>query len=90
MAHIKVRLFANLREIVGERELFLDSTTVNGVLDLLTSIKPELRDVLFEEGALRPYITVLLNGRNINEIDGMMSALSEGDEIAIFPPVSGG
>ena len=90
MAHIKVRLFANLREIVGERELFLDSTTVSGVLDLLTSIKPELRDVLFEEGALRPYITVLLNGRNINEIDGMMSALSEGDEIAIFPPVSGG
>ncbi len=90
MAHIKVRLFANLREIVGERELFLDSTTVSGVLDLLTSIKPELRDVLFEEGALRPYITVLVNGRNINEIDGMMSALSEGDEIAIFPPVSGG
>jgi len=90
MAHIKVRLFANLREIVGERELFLDSTTVSGVLDLLTSIKPELRDVLFEEGALRPYITVLVNGRNINEIDGVMSALSEGDEVAIFPPVSGG
>ena len=90
MVHIKVRLFANLREIVGERELFLDSTTVNGVLDLLTSIKPELRDVLFEEGALRPYITVLVNGRNINEIDGVMSALSEGDEVAIFPPVSGG
>ena len=75
---------------MGERELFLDSTTVSGVLDLLTSIKPDLRDVLFEDGALRPYITVLLNGRNITEIDGVMSALSEGDEVAIFPPVSGG
>ena len=90
MAHIKVRLFANIREIVGERELFLDSVTVSGVLDLLTSIKPDLQDVLFEDGALRPYITVLLNGRNITEIDGVMSALSEGDEVAIFPPVSGG
>ena len=90
MAHIKVRLFANIREIVGERELFLDSTTVSGVLDLLTSIKPDLRDVLFEDDTLRPYITVLLNGRNITEIDGVMSALSEGDEVAIFPPVSGG
>ncbi len=90
MAHIKVRLFANIREIVGGRELFLDSTTVNGVLDTLTSMKPDLRDVLFEDGALRPYITVLLNGRNINEIDGITSALSEGDEVAIFPPVSGG
>jgi molybdopterin synthase sulfur carrier subunit len=90
MAHIKVRLFANIKEIVGERELFLDSTTVSGVLDMLTSIKPDLRDVLFEDGALRPYITVLLNGRNITEIDGVMSALSEGDEVAIFPPVSGG
>jgi sulfur-carrier protein len=90
MAHIKVRLFANIREIMGERELFLDSTTVSGVLDLLTSIEPDLRDVLFEDGALRPYITVLLNGRNISEIDGVMSALSEGDEVAIFPPVSGG
>ena len=90
MAHIKVRLFANIREITGERELFLDSTTVSGVLDLLTSIKPDLRDVLFEDGALRPYITVLINGRNITEIDGVMSSLSEGDEVAIFPPVSGG
>jgi len=90
MAHIKVRLFANIREIVGERELFLDSVTVSGVLDLLTSIKPDLQDVLFEDGALRPYITVLLNGRNITEIDGVMSSLSEGDEVAIFPPVSGG
>jgi len=90
MAHIKVRLFANIREIMGERELFLDSTTVSGVLDLLTSIKPDLRDVLFEDGALRPYITVLINGRNITEIDGVMSSLSEGDEVAIFPPVSGG
>lgn len=90
MAHVKVRLFANIREIVGERELFLDSTTVSGVLDMLTSIKPDLRDVLFEDDTLRPYITVLLNGRNITEIDGVMSALSEGDEVAIFPPVSGG
>jgi molybdopterin synthase sulfur carrier subunit len=90
MAHIKVRLFANIREIMGERELFLDSTTVSGVLDLLASIKPDLWDVLFEDGSLRPYITVLLNGRNITEIDGVMSALSEGDEVAIFPPVSGG
>ncbi len=90
MAHIKVRLFANIREIVGEPELFLDSTTVNGVLDTLTSMKPDLREVLFEDGTLRPYITVLLNGRNINEIDGVKSALTEGDEMAIFPPVSGG
>ncbi len=90
MAHVKVRLFANIREIVGERELFFDSTTVNGVLDTLTSMKPDLQDVLFEDGVLRPYITVLLNGRNINEIDGVQSILSEGDEVAIFPPVSGG
>ena len=90
MAHVKVRLFANIREIMGERELFLDSTTVNGVLDTLTAMNPDLRDVLFEDGALRPYITVLLNGRNINEIDGVQSILSEGDEVAIFPPVSGG
>lgn len=90
MAHVKVRLFAHIREIVGERELFLNSTTVNGVLDALTSMKPDLREVLFEDGALRPYITVLLNGRNINEINGVQSILSEGDEVAIFPPVSGG
>jgi molybdopterin synthase sulfur carrier subunit len=90
MTHIKVRLFANIREIVGERELFLDSTTVNDVLDVLTSMKRDLQDVLFEDGVLRPYITVLLNGRNINEIDGVKSALSDGDEVAIFPPVSGG
>jgi molybdopterin converting factor small subunit len=54
------------------------------VLDVLASMKPDLRDVLFEDGALHLFITVLLNGRNINEIDG------EGDEVALLSPMSGG
>jgi len=90
MSHVTVRFFANVREIVGHPELLLEASTIRDVLNTLTSQKPALHNVLCEDGAVRPYITILLNGTNIRDIGGLSTALSDDDEIAIFPPVSGG
>ncbi|MGZ4903282.1 MAG: ubiquitin-like small modifier protein 1 [Halobacteriota archaeon] len=90
MAQVKVRLFANIREIMGSTEVTLSARSIGELLDLLTAMRPALQDVLFDEGELRPYITVMVNGRNIRDIDGSRTVLTEGDEVAIFPPVSGG
>ncbi len=90
MAQVKVRLFANIREIAGSPQISLSARSIEELLDLLITMHPALRDVLLDDGDLRPYITVLVNGRNIRDLDDRRTALVEGDEVAIFPPVSGG
>jgi molybdopterin synthase sulfur carrier subunit len=90
MPKIKVRLFANLREYTGTKELELEAGTVKESLEKLCKRFPGLENMIFKGESVRPYMNVFLNGRNISELNGLGTALSSNDEIAIFPPVSGG
>ncbi len=90
MPKIKVRLFANLREYAGTKELELEAGTVKESLEKLCKRFPGLEDMIFKDKDIRPYMNVFLNGRNISELNGLGTVLNPGDEIAIFPPVSGG
>ena len=90
MPKIKVRLFANLREYTGAKELELEAGTVKESLEKLCKKFPGLENMIFQGGNIRPYMNVFLNGRNISELNGLVTALDTDDEIAIFPPVSGG
>ncbi len=88
MARVKVKLFANFREVSGVRELELTATTVKEVLDLLTNRYPNLQELFYEEGELRDYVNIMVNGKNIRR--DISWKLKDGDIVAIFPPVSGG
>ncbi len=90
MPKIKVRLFANLREYTGAKELELEARTVKESLEKLCKRFPGLENMIFKGENIRPYMNVFLNGRNISELNGLGTALDPDDEIAIFPPVSGG
>lgn len=93
MANIKVKLFANLREIAQTSSLSLTGETVKDILFFLTEQYPGLRDLIFETGAepeLCGYINVFLNGNNIKHMEGLDTILKDGDEMGVFPPVSGG
>ncbi|MGZ4864304.1 MAG: ubiquitin-like small modifier protein 1 [Halobacteriota archaeon] len=90
MGLVNVRLFANLREIIGKPQIVLEANTIREVLTMLRSEHPALQPLLCEGGEVRPYITILINGKNIREMEALATTLSNGDEIAIFPPVSGG
>ena len=87
MPKIRVKLFANLREFTKTKELEMEGSTVKEVLVALCRKYPGLADMIFRDGDLRPYINVFLNGKNIPGLD---TSLKPADEIAIFPPVSGG
>ena len=47
-------------------------------------------DKIFDGDNIREYVNVLVNGRSINFLEGLKTELSDGDEVAIFPPVAGG
>lgn len=65
--------------------------SVNDVLSRCSSEYPELRGQLFnEDGAIKRYINIFVNGDDINALDGMNTLLSERDEVIIVPAMAGG
>ena len=89
------KLFADLAEHAGGKHVEVDvapGATVSDALDALLADHEELESrVLTEDGDLREHINVLRNGSNVNANgDGLDTTLDGGDELALFPPVSGG
>ncbi|MDB9248540.1 MoaD/ThiS family protein [Halorubrum ezzemoulense] len=87
------KLFADLAEIAGDRAVTVDAEpgdTVGDALDALLDAHPDLRDRVIEDGTVADHINVLRNGRSVRHADGLDATLEAGDELALFPPVSGG
>jgi|TARA_B100001250_G_scaffold298768_1_gene260328 molybdopterin synthase sulfur carrier subunit len=80
MAKVTLRLFAGAREIAGAGTISYEATTVQGLLAKAQSdLGPEFTQML-------SISRVWLNGEPV-EGD---SEISNGDEVAVLPPVSGG
>ena len=88
------RLFADLAEAAGDRRVRVDVenvATVGDALDALLESHPDLKERLFDEsGSLYDHINILRNGENIMVGDGLDTPVDADDELAVFPPVSGG
>lgn len=91
---IRVRSFAMIREAIGANvEVELEEgARIKDLLNELTRGYGESfsKLVLDEGGGLRPYVKVLLNGRDIEFLNKLETGLKDGDEVALFPPVGGG
>ncbi|MHA2141002.1 MAG: ubiquitin-like small modifier protein 1 [Candidatus Thorarchaeota archaeon] len=91
---ITVRFYATLRDLTGKKapiEVDLDEgATVSNLLDALF-MDSAIRDVIADENQnVKSDITILRNGREIRFLDDINTELSSGDEISIFPLISGG
>jgi len=90
---VKVVFFAPFRELFGayESEVELEGTSdVRELLNILCDSEERRQKIFDQFGELRSYVVILKNGQSIQTLGGIQAKLKEGDEIAIFPPVSGG
>jgi MoaD family protein len=79
---IHVQFYAQLRDLVGMRELDLEIAEGATVHDLLEA-------VYAQQPALRPHDKSILIGAGLEFVDRNYQ-LNPGEEIAIMPPVQGG
>ena len=79
---IKVRLFANLRELVGEREITI--TVPDGV-----TVSYLNNEILNKYPQLKSFSNKFVTSVNCKVTTGD-TVITSSDEIALLPPVSGG
>lgn len=91
---LKVNLYATLRSMAGQKTLAIDlpnGSSLKSVLDKMFEINPRLRsEILNEDGSVQEYVSIFIAGRDIRYLDGLDSAIEEGRNLDIFPPVAGG
>ena len=92
MSRIKLVTFTGIKQIVGQKQIDMSAKTVE---DLINKLKkeydPAFSNELFnEEGKVKKVYRIVVNGRNINLLDGFQTILKDEDMVVIMPAIAGG
>lgn len=95
MMRLEVKYYAMLRDSTGkksERILLPDDASFQDLLErIMENYGEEFRRHIFDEqGEYRSFLTYLINGISIHNLNGFETLLKDGDKVAILPPVGGG
>ena len=87
-----VRIPPVLRPSVGgEKEVQAEGSSVKEVLDSLVEQHPDTQSQLFGgDGGLNRYVNVYLNDEDVRVLDGLDTAVTDGDTLVILPAMAGG
>jgi len=89
---VRVRIPAPLRAVTsGESEVTVGASSVDQALTELESRFPGIRQRLRDdEGGLRRFVNLYVNGEDVRFLNGLATDLKAGDEVSIIPAVAGG
>ena len=89
---VTVKIPTQLRSAAGgEAELDVDgATTVGEALEHLFERHGELRDRMLQDGELRRFVNVYLDGEDVRFLDGLTTPVPASGELTILPAVAGG
>jgi len=75
----------------GSAKVEGSGSSIADVLDDLNVNYPGLKDKVCEEdGEIRRFVNVFVNGENVRKLDGAATQVKQGDEIGIIPAMAGG
>ncbi len=75
----------------GEAQVGAEGSTVGEVLRSLAGLHPDTSSQLFSsDGELNRYVNVYLNDEDVRVLDGLETAVAEGDTVVILPAMAGG
>ncbi|MFO7260717.1 MAG: ubiquitin-like small modifier protein 1 [bacterium] len=89
---VTVRIPTVLRRLTGGRdEVVATGATVADVLaDVGREYAGFLERITTEDGSLRPFLNVFVNGDDIRFAQDLRTPVRDGDEISIVPSIAGG
>jgi sulfur-carrier protein len=88
---IEVRIPTILRPHTGgQKVVTAQGATLRAAIDDLESRHAGIRDRVVDEQGLRRFINVYVNDEDVRFLEGLDTALSDGDSITILPAVAGG
>ena len=89
---VMVRIPTPLRRMTnGKDKVEVESDNLGDLVEKLNSEFPGFKDRLVdEEGELRYFVNIYLNGEDVRFMDGLNTSTSSGDESSIVPAVAGG
>ncbi len=87
-----VRVYGPISSIIGKRYAVeeQDGVTVDTVLNQISEKTGQRRGFLGDFRIGSHDLAIIVNGKNIDILDGTKSRLSDGDEIVVVQPTSGG
>ena len=88
-----VKFFLQFRDFLKKSKIEIEleeGADIFQVMKALCSLY-NIRDEIFDKNnEIKEWVKILKNGRQIKFLNGLKTKLEQGDEIALFPPVSGG
>lgn len=90
---VSVRFSSALNNVTKTRStsVELGNSTIKALFDKLTEeFGDEFERRLLQDGEVRRFVNVYVNGEDIRHLSGLGTAIADSDEISILPAVSGG
>jgi molybdopterin converting factor small subunit len=87
----KVRIPPTLRnEVGGERQVEASGDTVRELLHDLSERFPALGAQILDDGDLAAFVNVYLGGEDVRTLDGLDTAVTDGQTLILLPAMAGG
>ncbi len=92
MSGTVVRIPTPLRRVTnGQDKVEMDGDTLGQIIEAMDSSYPGFKDRLVDEdGEIRYFVNIYLNGEDVRFLQGMETTTKTGDEVSIVPAVAGG
>ncbi len=89
---VRVRVPTPLRRFTGGAdEVSVSGATVASVVENLEQHHPGIKErICDEEGKVRRFVNIFVNGDDIRFLSNLETAVKEGDEVSIVPAIAGG